>query len=74
MPHEELYPVPELPAYPRDVANRYELRQGKYGPYFRDVVNCYDMPLDEVLNTLNRYALRKAQLTWYVATYGEPKT
>lgn len=64
--------VPELPSYPRDVPARFELRQGKLGPYFYDKHGGCDMPLDEVLSTLNRYALRKAQLTWYVATYGEP--
>lgn len=67
-------PPPELPTYPRDVPPRYELRTGKFGPYFHDTSGRgFDMPLSEVLNTLNRYALRKAQLTWYVATYGEPK-
>jgi hypothetical protein len=59
--------------YPRDVPPRFELRQGKYGPYFHDTHNNFDMPLSEVLNTLNRYQLRKAQLTWYVSAYGEPK-
>lgn len=60
-------------AYPRAVRQRYELRHGKFGPYFHDTRNGYDMPLDEVLNTLNRYALRKAQLTWFVGEYGEPE-
>lgn len=59
--------------YPRDVAPRYELRTGKFGPYFHDTRGSgWDMPLQEVLNTLNRYALRKAQLTWFVETHGEP--
>ena len=59
--------------YPRNMPPRFELRQGKFGPYFHDVVNGYDMPLQEVPNTLNRYALRKEQLTWYVSAYGEPR-
>lgn len=66
-------PVPELPEYPRGVADRFELRQGKWGPYFHDKSGGFDMPLHEVLITLNRYALRNAQLTWHVTTYGEPK-
>lgn len=74
MAHDEQYPAPDIPAYPRNVSDRYELRQGKWGPYFHDKQGGWDMPLQEVLDTLNRYALRKAQLTWYVATYGEPKT
>lgn len=59
--------------YPLSVPDRYELRVGKFGPYFHDTrgSGC-DMPLQEVLNTLNRYALRKAQLTWFVGVYGEP--
>ncbi len=62
-------------SYPRSVEDRFELRQGKFGPYFHDKCGGgFDMPLAVVLDTLNRYALRKAQLTWYVATYGEPKT
>lgn len=62
-----------LVPYPREVKPRYELRIGKFGPYFHDRRGSgYDMPLDEVLNTLNRYALRKEQLRWYVETYGEP--
>lgn len=59
--------------YPTDVPTRYELRNGKFGPYFHDTrASGYDMPLSEVLNTLNRYALRKSQLTWFVGVYGEP--
>ena len=50
--------------YPLDVPQRYELRVGKFGPYFHDTRGGgFDMPLEEVLNTLNRYALHKAQLT-----------
>lgn len=58
--------------YPRDLPPRFELRQGKFGPYFYDTFGACDMPLSEVLATLNRYNLRKAQLTWYVGKYGEP--
>lgn len=59
--------------YPRDVPPRFELRQGKFGPYFHDTRSNFDMSLSEVLDTLNRYQLRKEQLTWYVSAYGEPK-
>lgn len=60
--------------YPLSVPDRYELRVGKFGPYFHDTRGSgYDMPLQEVLNTLNRYALRKAQLTWMIGTHGEPE-
>ncbi len=60
--------------YPCEVTNRYELRVGKWGPYFHDTRgNGYDMPLQDVLKTLNRYALRKAQLTWFVGAFGEPE-
>lgn len=61
-------------AYPLDVQQRYVLRNGRWGPYFVDTRGGgHDMPLQEVLDTLNRYALRKAQLTWFVGMYGEPK-
>ena len=60
--------------YPLDVGRRYELRNGKFGPYFHDTRGSgFDMPLSEVAATLNRYALRKAQLTWFVGVYGEPE-
>lgn len=60
--------------YPLDVQQRYVLRSGKWGPYFVDTRGgCHALPLDEVLQTLNRYALRKAQLTWFVGMYGEPE-
>ncbi len=59
-------------AYPVDVADRYELRHGKWGPYFHDKIRGYDMPLEIVLNELNLYALRKKQLTWFVAKHGDP--
>ncbi len=61
-------------SYPTDVADRYELRTGKWGPYFHDRERDVDLPLQEVLNTLNRYGLRKAQLTWFVAKHGDPTT
>lgn len=64
---------PDPAGYPRNVPDRYEVRQGKWGMYFHDREHGYDMPLAHVLDTLNRYALRKAQLTWYVAAYGEPE-
>ena len=58
--------------YPESVPPRYELRQGKWGPYFHDTSGSgFDMPLAEVLSTLNRYALRKAQLAWYVSAFGD---
>lgn len=67
-------PIAANPAYPTDVPNRYELRVGKFGPYFHDTRGSgFDMPLQEVLSTLNRYALRKTQLTWFVGVYGEPE-
>lgn len=59
-------------AYPQKVRQRYELRHGKFGPYFHDTRSGYDMPLGDVLDTLNRYALRKAQLTWFVGEFGDP--
>lgn len=58
--------------YPEVIAHRYELRHGKFGPYFHDLRSGYDMPLQEVLNTMNRYALRKAQLAWFVGEFGDP--
>lgn len=60
--------------YPTSVPPRFELRQGKFGPYFHDTRSNFDMPLEEVLATLNRYALRKAQLTWYVSAFGDQST
>lgn len=58
--------------YPTHVRDRYELRHGKWGPYFHDLRGGHDMPLSAVLNTLNQYALRKAQLTWFVGEHGDP--
>lgn len=60
--------------YPENIADRYELRSGQYGPYFRDKNSGTDLSLQAVLNTLNLYALRKAQLTWFVTKYGDPTT
>lgn len=61
--------------YPTMISpDRYELRNGKWGAYFYDNERNIDMPLDEVLNTLNRYSLRKEQLTWFVTKYGDPQT
>lgn len=57
--------------YPTSVPPRFELRQGKFGPYFHDTRGNVDMPLERVLETLNRYALRQAQLAWYVTTFGD---
>ena len=62
---------PKQQPYPRFLPDRYEIRNGKFGPYFHDKRGAVDMPLLEVLATLNRYALRKDQLRWYVETYGE---
>lgn len=59
-------------AYPQAMPPRFELRHGKWGPYFHDLRGGHDMPLKDVLATLNRYALRKAQLTWFVGQYGDP--
>ena len=63
---------PKQQPYPRFLPDRYEIRNGKFGPYFHDKRGAVDMPLLEVLATLNRYALRKDQLRWYVETYGGP--
>jgi hypothetical protein len=60
--------------YPLSGPDRYELRCGKYGPYFHDTRGSgHDMPLQQVLDTLNRYALRKAQLAWMIGVHGEPE-
>lgn len=58
--------------YPEAISPRYELRHGKFGPYFHDKRGNFDVPLEDVLATLNLYALRKAQLTWFVGEYGDP--
>ena len=60
-------------SYPFAVDDRFELRSGKFGQYFFDKENNIDLPLWMVLDKLNRYALRKAQLAWYVTEYGEVK-
>ena len=65
---------PKQQPYPRFLPDRYEIRNGKFGPYFHDKRGAVDMPLVDVLATLNRYALRKDQLRWYVETYGEQPT
>ncbi len=38
------------------MSKRFELRQGKFGPYFHDTERGggFDMPLDHVLDKLNR--------------------
>jgi hypothetical protein len=45
---------------------RYELRQGKFGPYFHDTErggrDGYDMPLADVLDKLNRLKRMQAAL------------
>lgn len=57
--------------YPREVPERYEVRTGKWGQYFYDKERNCDLPLSDVLRRLELYELRKAQLRWYVKTYGE---
>ena len=67
------YKYNEGDAYPLNVPERYVVRLGQYGMYFHDRRSEQDMPLNEIRNTLESYALRKAQLAWMIGKYGEPK-
>lgn len=59
--------------YPATGPARFEVRNGKWGAYFRDTKSGVDLPLNMVCAELNLHELRKLQLRWYVDKYGEQK-
>ena len=68
------YEYNEGDSYPRNVEKRYGLRIGKFGMFVYDTkATGYAMSLESIVDTLEQYALRKAQLTWMIGKYGEPK-